>query len=377
MKTCLRILVAAVVILAAMQAANAALYTTITDTAQMNGTVGISPPVGPPVPFSEVTSAGVSSGRTFTNQLGPGGGVLVGDEIKTVGATPINTVVYGQILGNLSGLTNVPRTTAGKQYIAVFAIDGNVVLPGSTPAGRFTSGRVMLTEVTPGTFNRNDPTTWGFSTSSLFAEWVLKPDTANPETIISGLFNPTPGSFPQQVGTYVGGPTGVVNLSSVNLTTGQLTDGLFLFLEDTANGKKNLFDSDSTQASKFTTAPQPNEDLIVKSEQTIVGLTQGNVESGTPLTAAQQAMLDAIMTWGTGKVFANWASGGNDNFIVTLSGGNVTVGAGGVDFISDQGVDAIPGLEVIIPEPASVVIWSTLLVGACFISRRKWSVASK
>jgi len=312
--------------------ADATIYT---DTAIFDADAGFGLVPGP-LPFTSLVDES-DAGRVLTNSImSPS---AVGGEVRTIGVTVIQSAkVGGLLMGGISkSVADMPHI-----LVAIYGLDGTV---GPTMDDiTYHTGRLQINLIPAFTFDPNDPETWGFG-GMIEAEYTLKPK----EDIKSGTDLGIVFAEP------ISSPASDVNVSGVNTAIGGNSQGLYIFREDPTS---DLLDSDGKTANGETLADillnqsgfQPVESLILSSDQEVVSLTE------SILDAADEAILNAIGMYSFGKDFADFSGGGGaDEFKVSISGGTIIDGGSGLDFITNMGGNAIPGLQVV-PEPTSALL---------------------
>ncbi len=299
------------------------------------------------------TSGGGSFGNRFSRANGmlADGPPAVGDEVHIVGADQI--LAYSRSDGS------TPSAMFGSnKVVGVFALRAVIEsISGGSIVAHLLEGGLRLYDSPDGSgsFNQRRPTSWG-ATDPLTAhltllpeisQYVLKPD----EPVRQG------NSEAQDPGPVFLDPN-KVNRSAVNATLGAFTDGNALFRE--------VSDPDDfINASTFdnpTNLPVLDEGLWVTVRDLNVG--PGLIGSYTapllapldPLAVLERNAINTIYTGIVGSsVFANFFSGMADDY---TPDGFVSNG----DAALQTGATAEPGIQVI-PEPASVVLFSIMTVG--------------
>jgi hypothetical protein len=336
---------------------------------------------GPPLAGIDTMT---SNGKTFTNTyVNPGDPFVAGTRfVRSIVATQVttlkNTTTYNGI--ELQG---------GNEIVVIAAVDGVLVAPG---VALFTSGRMGLVSVTPGSFNSNDPTSWGLSVTG--------------DGMGGSLVDTVAGSFFTEYqllgqdystwnnGDYVLFSTTQMNTSSVDLWAGQeQIEGRFNFGEDSPLGADpgDGFVT-TTPIDVMPGVPGPVNIPDLPTIEGLLGTTEDVIEQlllaaitaptnpdplgGAPLPnwgLGSENILNAIGMWGFGTIvttggiddgFADWGAGTVADFIPAFSGGINTSG----DFRATNDTNSRPTLQPI-PEPATVAIWAVGLMGAVGFNR--------
>jgi len=374
MRPMLRAAVSVAILLCAGLAALPAMAQSIffTDTAEF-AAASVVPPDGPPLKMVSLGSLS-DAGRAFNNAFG----FAAGNQFNTVGALVIDTAKVGGASGgvNQSGIVS----PAGDQMVAIFGITGTTQqVNGTLASAIFETGRLQVVGITPGTFQQNDPTTWGFD-GTVLAEYVLKgQEPVLPGTLVDLDVDSEPRSL----------PASQTNIVSGNIAIGADLQNTLLFEEDPPQqpvppGSQNLLNSTSPLD---LAPPEPagatnsvlgnalvgvgfdlvNEAIFADIDEETTGLTEAVVG-----TAAEQAVLNAIAQFGFGQDFATFGSGTDSDFTVNLA----DIASTG-DLVADIGGNFIPGLQaqpVLEPEPASMLAWSVIAavgLGVVWFRRRK------
>lgn len=166
-----------------------------------------------------------SEGAAFTNQVSGTSGFSPGSEIRTVSA-----IVIGRAGDGAQENIALPDGTSdgnlnGPSLVAVSGLRGIVKSGAPDAVADFFEGRAFV-YAAPSGFDANDPSTWGFSSASLIASYVL----ADRQAALSGFIRGE-GSFFGE--TLISASN--MNLSAVNNDADpDVTDGTFLFIEDSA-----------------------------------------------------------------------------------------------------------------------------------------------
>jgi hypothetical protein len=324
-----------------------------------------------PLPHVTVIDA---NGKLFTNSVSGDITAGIGVKIHTVGVVEVTTARNGVNWTPLGG----PGTNTDP-IIMVFAVSGRVISLG---ANVFTAvydiGRAGMLNPSSG-YNAGNPDSWNFGSAiapNTFAEWTLKrqesvtPDITDPDLAFQTTFLAKD-----------------VNTSSVDSRVGQQAQGRFLFREDSDNSPAApLNPGDDFLVVK----PNVNVDPLDEGIFTTLGQVIEQVTVATSgITASDLAVLNAIAAWAglpdlDADTFGDFATGLVDGRPGSytdwfpafgeygLAANQVTSG----DFRGNlTGVAIHPGYQIV-PEPASLAIWSLGLLGfGMFASRRRRKTA--
>lgn len=372
--------VALVMITFASQKANATFFLTSSDI-QGNDIVAGSL-VGPPITDRNQYNA---TSKTYTNLYSVDGRVrtIVIGQMTTLEPSP-------PIISPLAG--PVAETNL-LSFIAV--IDGKL---GANDTVKYDSGRLGAFRISEGSFDKTKPSTWGFGSFAApgsFAEWTLADPTNIGVDLGFGinLQDPIPAS--------------AVNTASADsLTPGVLTEGRFLFMEDSPDNGEigddfiSILDNLNHNVND-PFSPTPNSGEISDPNTSISGKNQGEgvfidsadtisqdlvgVSTDLANTALDLAILNEIGMWGTvddlnpgGVAVDGGASAGfatafaaasvNPTEFSPLFINNVSVSG---DFTSTDGdLDVRPGVNVGVPEPTTAVLGLMGLAGIGLRRRR-------
>lgn len=324
------------------------------------------PPVGgagPPLPHVDTIT---SNGKTFTNNWG--GGVLPsgagpGSLSKTIVAAQVTTMKNGQNYTPIEAangeeiikiLTGVARIQPG--FVADFdpSVNGGVV------------SRALYLTVPAGTFDANDPSTWGIPAVGAIvgdAEYKLS------SRVPIGFNNGDPVSFAALD----------VNESSLDSQAfNEQTQGRFLFEEDSPTNATPLMGNDFITTTPWLPGPQINPGAVGPIAPGIEGFFATTADvlevqgiSTLLLDATDLAILNNIATWGFGSAFATGLGAGpvSNYDPVFASGFNING-----DFRATDDQNQRPG--TFIPEPGSFAIWGLIGVSVVAFYRRRSSKRS-
>jgi hypothetical protein len=289
----------------------------------------LNPPANPASNVILVTGTG---GATYSNVVGSPG---LGASVFAVGAVPISSANLAFGPPFTSGQFGSWTASGGDTGIAVFAVQGSITaISGNNATVTFTAGQIDVYAVNGASFNFKDPGTWGTSGTSL-GQWTL----ATPANIVQGNPNADAASFASTQ----------VNVISGAITAGQLLSGPTLWDKAASNTLlvASTFDP-------FGLASVAKEQLEVRINETI----QANYgSSGAIPLATLISLLNSIL---------NNAGLGNSGFN-DFDPNNL---ASTLDFFATLQTEAVPGVQFfIIPEPASVLLWGSLGVGALVVGR--------
>jgi hypothetical protein len=187
------------------------------------------------------------NGLQFINGYTPGGGTNVFG--TTTHFTALGANRLATYLGNLVPTLSQPLY-GGREVVAVFAVHGTSPSPAQIV---LTHGTVGLFAVDPGSFIRENPSTWGasdgsgnYSTANLIASWTLfAGQNSQDSTTGPGIFNLNANQW---------------NQASINLTVNAANQGFFLF-EESSN--PNFWNSGATDVI--------NEGLGVRIDESLIG----------------------------------------------------------------------------------------------------------
>ncbi|MCL6502549.1 MAG: hypothetical protein K6T86_07675 [Pirellulales bacterium] len=291
----------------------------------------LNPPAAPASNVILVTGTG---GATYSNVVGTPG---VGASVFAVGAVPISSanLAFGPPFTSLQA--GFWTASGGNTGIAVFAVQGSITaISGNNATVAFTAGQIDVYAVNGGNFNFKDPGTWGTSGTSL-GQWTL----ATPANIVQGNANADSGTFASTQ----------VNVISGAIAAGNLLSGPTLWDKAASNTLlvASTFDP-------FGLASVVKEQLEVRIKETI----EANYgSSGSIPLANLVALLNSILSN---------AGLGNSGFS-DFDPNNL---ATSFDFFATLQTEAAPGVQFfIIPEPASVLLWGSLGMGALVVGRHR------
>lgn len=169
-----------------------------------------------PISDIEILTGGGATGRTYTNQTSAGVPFGLGADIRTISAYAVGSATDG------ISHTGV-KFADGDLLIIVTALLGKVttVGMGGIVTATFSAGRSFAVKIAPGAYDARNPDS--FDSGTIVAEFALLPQQA----VLSG----SPLGFNT---TFAETST---NQSSVNSTSPQQTQGVFLFVEDSKAGQ--------------------------------------------------------------------------------------------------------------------------------------------
>ena len=286
----------------------------------------------PANPATNVILVTGSGGATYSNVVGSPG---LGSTVFAVGAAPI---VNANTTSGLSLQAGFWTATGGSVGVAVFAVQGTVTsISGNNATVTFNAGQINVYAVPgsgAGTFNFKDPGTWGTGGPSL-AQWTL----ATPAAITKGNTSADSASF----------AAAQVNVISGAIAANQLLSGPGLWDKPASNTLlvASTFDP-------FGIGSVVKEQLETRVNETI----QANYGSAGSIPLANLiALLNGILA------NAGLSNTGFDDF----DPNNI---ASTLDFFATLQFEAVPGVQFfIIPEPASLLLWGSLGVGALAMGR--------
>lgn len=320
------------------------------------------PSVGPPLLSISVLRS--NGGGIYTNQYTGSAGAS--GLVRTVTAIPINIMRDGVSYTPVGGPSSTAATPTN--LVAFIGLEGTITSLGTAS---FTAGRALVYETTPFGFEPRNPSSWGFAGGTLLAEFMLAP----PETVFPGgggafttIAAPVPGSD--------------VNLSIFDgLTVGD-TDFQFLFKEDSAVTTATTGDNWMRDLFNPGGAPIVYEGLLAEGEQDLDSLARGrSISGGFTLDAADLAVLNAIAgaaglanLGGAGTGFATGfgvgGGGPTTDYYIDL-GMFPAAGLEGDLYANTAEFNAYPVLNVVVPEPTAVLVWSCLAAVAALIVGRR------
>jgi len=333
----------------------ATFYTSNGDLA-MDSSLGGSPQSG-----VEIFSG--SNGRNFTNQV-TGTPFSVGSEVRTVSAVSIANVTNG-------GFGDQVEFTNDDRVVVIGVVRGTVVSSGGVPEAKFTEGRAFVVRGISG-FNPQQPDTWN-ATSTIVAEYALKPQ----EAVV-------PGS-PLGTGSNISYDASMTNVSAVNTAGSQITQGTFLFREDSTDDQ-NL---DPNGGDNFLSNVADASPVgLIKADEAIVSeIDQTLLFDDIALLGLDGDDLASLNFWGSKAFFddvsfATTADLGGGNYFATGLGSALTdfnpwpSGVPTGDFAATQGSDNHLGHQAV-PEPGSCALFGIGICVAFGVSRKRRRKTSK
>jgi hypothetical protein len=299
------------------------------------------PHTGPPLLDIRQLSGPAGLGGIFTNQWD--GAVPGTGDIRTISAQFINSASDGI---NYSPVTG-PN---GGALLAITALSGAVGAGGAV----FTAGQLTIVEMAIGaSFDRRDPSTWGFGGASTS---LATYDLAAPDNVLTG-----PNGFSVGLGV----PAAIVNKSLPTANPGVFNAQL-LFQEDPAG---NPFLT-------LETGPYEWEGIYVSAQQTLDVTASGvHINPSTNLDGADLSALNAI----AGAASFSNLGGAGTGFATGLGGAPATDYNIGPATTGDlyATLSAIAAPVGAVPEPVSLAVWGLLIVaaGICVLKQKRRMMA--
>jgi hypothetical protein len=381
-----RILIAMAVACLPLQAfaANTVFLTTRADVASKSIDAGLNL-VGPPLANIDTLKG---DGKVYTNEFVAGFAGIPGlTTQRAILSATLGQYLNGTTYTPIFGPNTVPGNAT--QLLMIAVVQGVTVLsPTATTAlvdfdpsaNGGLIGRLGVWEIAAGSYNANDPTTWGITVtgdgpggmlvhvaSGAIAEWQQK------------LREPVK----KNNGDAVEFAAAQVNTGSLDQVAGQQqTQSRVLFREDSPT---NASPGDGFITTKpWPPNPQINADAIPVNniiDEAIFGTTADVIETtAVGLTPAMVDVLNALGMWGLAAPIAGidtgWATVGAGQptdwvpFFLPIGPGGTLVNVTG-DFNATDQVAFNPGIQTVIPEPGSVAIWGLGLLAGAFLARRR------
>jgi hypothetical protein len=284
-----------------------------------------------------------STGVSYTNRFSGGASPAVGDVVHAIGFVVVNNA--GQ------GGSTIDFNT-GNRLVAVYALNGQIIDASPTSLrALFTSGQIRLYDRGTGAIDINDPSTWVTNISDLNQGVLAKLNLSNeiPSAVIQGA----PGGLQTEA---IVVNTALLNTAAVDLTgatLGSVADFIFDYISGTFASN---FDVQNPANPGVDIVPPADPQFIVRINQTLQNppLATPDVTELNTIFGAFKADLGFA-----GEVFAGTT--GQQTFNPQPLGPTFT----GDTVHQNDGGFAVPGAQQAeIPEPASMLLWGTILVGA-------------
>ena len=301
---------------------------TITDMQDFN--VGsLLPANAPPGPLSMIRAINSTGGNVYINTYNDNGVIRV----NSIGATVISNA------NSVAQNYTVPTNNGTGQMLAVFALQGTVD-PLDSNFVNFTSGVFQVrNDPADSGFLGNDPNTWA---GDSLASFSLKPREPLQSGALYGLNDAQspPNAQALPLPPFTTTPADLVNQGE--LVNDSTIDTTLLFRALDPNGTEIDLLSNSQLAALGLVG---DEALIINADQQFIDPVNNTIDTD---------LLDAEFLALLGETFVNGSLGGDYN----------PINAAGADSVSSIiGVKAIPGLQLAIPEPTTVAMWTMLGIG--------------
>jgi hypothetical protein len=277
-----------------------------------------------------------------------GGAIYVNSMANTSGVSTMSLGVLPISNATLSGGgLGIPSFGAGNIGVMVLGIQGQTTMLGSVPAAQFTTGVAQVYSVPLASFSTANPASW--TNGTLLASYSL----ALAADALQGAPAAQAINFPQAI----------INTITANSTSGNQAQGRLLFNEI---GNQNFFNATTFDSYGAASAISP-EQLLLDIGETIQ-VPQGALPSEYQASVAALdalAMLLGLSSFSSYGAFNPLDPSSSYDYAAAFNGRLI------------PGMQQEPPLVFDVPEPASLLVWGTMMIAGLgvFKARKRKVVA--